>query len=348
MSLPKFIRHAVWIVPLVASASWVLASTGGVADETDVPQFGPWSAPVNIGSPVNTALPEFQPFITKDGLSLYFCMLEGPNAGDPQDIWVSKHNSKSDPWGIPQRLGPAINTPGKVIEATPFVTIDGHWMYFASGRPGGFGRNDIYVSHRNNKREDFPTDPSGGWQEAVNLGANINTASGEVSPFVFEDEETGVTTLYFNSNRVANQHDIYASTLQPDGTFGPATPVAELNTPYTEQHPMFSRDGLQMYFISDRPGSMIGDNGLPSLDIWVSTRASTSDPWGTPENLNVVNARLGGGPINSMFVEGRPALSFDGTTLYFQNGGSPADLGGQGFFDIWVSTRNKLTGRDKD
>jgi hypothetical protein len=92
--------------------------------------------------------------------------------------------------------------------------------------------------------------------------------------------------------------------------------------------------------------STIGKDGLPSLDIWVSTRASTSDPWGTPENLDVVNARLGGGPINGMFVEGRPALSFDGTVLYFHNGGRPANLGGQGFFDIWVTTRTRIEGQD--
>jgi len=323
---------------------WALALAGATSDGEDTPRYSAWSTPVNLGPPVNTALPEFQPFVTKDGLSLYFVVLEGPNVGDPQDIWVSKRSSKSDPWGTPQRLGPAINTPGKVIEAMPFVTVDGHWMYFLSARTGGFGRNDIYVSRRHNKREDFPTDPSGGWQEAVNLGPNINTSSGEQAPFVFEDEETGITTLYFNSNRPTNiQHDIYASTLQPDGTFGPAAPVAELNTlSSNDQHPMLSRDGLQMFFISDRPGSRIGNDGFFSSDIWVSTRASTSDPWGTPENLDVVNARLGGGPINSMFFEGRPALSFDGTVLYFHNGGRPENIGGQGFFDIWMTTRTKL------
>ena len=342
----RFSKHvtAAGIVLMLVSCVWALALAGATSDGEDTPRYSAWSTPVNLGPPVNTTLPDFQPFITKDGLSLYFVILEGVNPGDPQDIWVAKRNSKTDPWGTPQRLGPAINTPA--VEALPFVTTDGHWMYFLSARTGGFGRNDIYVSRRQNKREDLPTDPSGGWQEAVNLGPNINTSFGEQAPFVFEDEVTGITTLYFNSNRVANQHDIYASTLQPDGTFGPAAPVAELNTPYVEQHPMLSRDGLQMFFVSDRPGSTAGSDGLRSLDIWVSTRASTSDPWGTPENLDDVNASLGGGPINSMFFEGRPALSFDGTVLYFHNGGRPENLGGQGNFDIWMTTRTKIDGKD--
>lgn len=152
--------------------------------------------------------------------------------------------------------------------------------------------------------------------------------------------------LYFDSNRPGlGGFDIYASTLQPDGIFAPAVLVAELSSPYNDEQPMISRDGLVVYFISDRPGSTRNpDTGLPSPDIWVSTRPSTRDPWETPENLNVVNARLGGGPVSSPFHEQRPSLSFDGTTLYFNVGGRPENIGGQGFFDIWKTTRAKLKG----
>lgn len=167
-----------------------------------------------------------------------------------QDILVAKRTSTSENWGTPQKLGPAVNTPAN--ENHPFVTIDGHWLYFASTRPGGFGRNDIYVSRRQNKREDLPTDPSGGWQEPVNLGAGVNTTFGDRAPFVFEDEETGVTTLYFDSNRPGlGGFDIYASTLQPDGSFGPAALVTELSTSSNDEEPMISRNGLVMYFISE-------------------------------------------------------------------------------------------------
>jgi len=53
----------------------------------------------------------------------------------------------------------------------------------------------------------------------------------------------------------------------------------DLNTPFTDGCPIQSRDGLRLYMASNRPG------GQGGLDIWVSTRASTSDPWGAPENL---------------------------------------------------------------
>ncbi|HWQ24664.1 MAG TPA: hypothetical protein VNK94_11220 [Gaiellaceae bacterium] len=60
---------------------------------------------------------------------------------------------------------------------------------------------------------------------------------------------------------------------------------AELNTPQLEGCPIQSPDGLSLYMASNRPGGMGG------LDIWVSTRATTSAPWGGPQNL--------GEPVNS-------------------------------------------------
>ncbi len=346
-------RKFILSVGIVAApfAMRMVASASAASDEVDNgPKFGPWSAPVNLGPPVNTVLADYQPFLSKDGLSLYFSVLEGPTQNSPQDIWVAKRSSKSDNWEEPQRLGPEINTP--VTEGQPFVTVDGHWMYFNSNRnrPDAngaipLGGNDIYVSHRQNKRQDFGP---GGWEPAVNVGAGVNTSFGESGPFVFEDEMTGVTTLYFQSGRPGmGGADIYASTLQPDGTFGPAQRVFEVSSPYNDQRPSISRDGLQMYFASDRPGStpnpdsgVSGPLGQPSVDIWVSTRASTSDPWGTPVNLDAVNQALGGPVISSPFSDGSPSLSFDGTELYFH---SAFRQGSQSvFFDIWKTTRTKL------
>ena len=346
----NLIRIVTWIFPLVICCIWLLASASAASEDADVRRFGPWSAPVNVGPPVNTVGTDYQPFISKDGLSLYFTRLEGNVVGGPQDIWVTKRRSQSDNWGEPQKLGPAINTDAN--EDTPSVTLDGHWLYFGSRRTGGFGGPDIYVSRRHNKREDFPTDPSGGWQEPLNLGSGVNTASAERAPIVFEDEETGVTTLYLDSDRPGlGDRDIYASTLQPDGTFGPAVLVAELSSPSSDEQPTISRNGLEMFFVSNRPGSTITPAGIPSRDLWVSTRASTLDPWGTPENLDVVNARLGGLPINSPFHDGRPALSFDGKTLYFFSAFRNAGLPGGNlsiFFDIWKTTRTKLPEPDED
>lgn len=300
------------------------------------PQFSSWSAPVNLGTTVNSGSYDWFPFVSKNGLSLYFtsatCTVPTPGCHlgyGGHDIFVSQRASVNDPWGAAQNLGPTINTADD--EGSPTLSADGHLMYFASTRPGGFGGADIYVSRRHNKRDDL------GWQAPQNLGSGVNTISNENGPEIFEDEETGVTTLYFDSNRAGgpgplgddgthNGNDIYMSILQNDDTFGAATLVAELNTPSIERQTTIRRDGLEIFFGSNRPG------GYGFFDLWVSTRATTSDPWSPPVNLGPV--------VNTAFTDGGPAISADGTVLYI----SSNRLGGFGSFDLYVSTRTKLHG----
>jgi len=299
-------------------------------------KFSAWSQPVNLGPVVNSAAAEFFASVSKDGLSLYFTAAPLPVGSDMVgfdrwDIYVSKRASTSDPWGSPQELGPEINT-SSFSESAPVLSVDGHTMYFASDRPGGFGGNDIWVSHRKDNRDDF------GWEAPRNLGSNVNTSANEASPAIFEDDETGVTTLYFDSNRpggpgpltndgAGNGTDIYSSILGADGTFGPATLIPELSTPFLDRQPSISRNGLEMYLGSNRPGTLGG------LDLWVATRNSTSEVWSTPTNL--------GPGVNSSGPDAGPAISFDGTTLYFQSvrSGNLSPL-----FDLYAVTRTKLKG----
>lgn len=221
-------------------------------------------------------------------------------------------------------------------------------MLFTSDRSGGFGKNDINISRRRDKNQDFG---EGGWQEPVNIGATVNTPDTDMAAVLFEDESTGGTTLYFQSQRATGLglNDLYFSTLQQDGTFTTPQLVSNINSTSNDELPTISRDGLTMYFISDRPGS-IPSNNKPSRDIWVATRASTTDDWGTPVNLDVVNAAMGGPQINSQYHDGRPSISFDDTRLYFfsafRNQGQPGGNLSM-YFDIWMTTRTKLNAKDK-
>ena len=49
--------------------------------------FDTWSAPVNLGSPVNTALVDVQPYISSDGETLFFA--SNRPSGGPTDIYMS-------------------------------------------------------------------------------------------------------------------------------------------------------------------------------------------------------------------------------------------------------------------
>jgi len=51
---------------------------------------------------------------------------------------------------------------------------------------------------------------------------------------------------------------------------------AVVNSTSNDQHPSISKDGLSLYFVSNRPGGYGGN------DIWVTQRATLEDPWGPP------------------------------------------------------------------
>ena len=129
-------------------ASWLTCVVQAVAlmpfpslfSAQDPPEFSDWSAPVNLGPPVNTPLAEIAPFISRDGLSLYFVRTAAAGGFGGMDIWVSQRARVGDAWGAPQNLGSTINTSSN--EFGPGVTHDGHTLYFASNRPG-VGGNDL-------------------------------------------------------------------------------------------------------------------------------------------------------------------------------------------------------------
>jgi hypothetical protein len=306
--------------------------TDDADDDSDVPRYSDWSAPVNLGPIVNTAFVDTDPFITKDGLSLYFVAGRGRGGSGLRDIWVSQRGSINDPWAPPQNLGPTINSAGH--DDAPTLSLDGHRLYFASSRGGGFGGLDLYVSRRRDKRDNF------GWEAPVNVGGSVNTTTDETSPTFFEDGATGTVIMYFTSNRPGGHglDDIYASTLHPDGTFGSAVLVAELSTPFNDGQPAIRRDGLEMFLGSDRPGT------IGNTDLWVATRARTIDPWSAPVNLGPVINSPPRPPDLEQANDFGPALSLDGTALYFASAFRPGNV--SDMFDLWVSTRTKLRGPD--
>ena len=294
------------------------------ASKADQPAYGPWGAPVNLGPVVNSAYNDQHPSISKDGLSLYF-VSNRPGGFGGNDIWVSQRATVDDAWGTPQNLGPSINTSSN--DFAPDLSIDGHHLYMNSDRPGGCGGSDLYVARRHDKDDDF------GWGQPENLGCAVNTIYDEAGPLFFEDETSGVQNLYFTSfNRPGGlgDFDIYVSTRSSDDEpWGPGVDVTELNGPYRDTRTAIRRDGLELFISSDATGR---SGGVGGQDLWVSTRATTADPWSAPVNL--------GPTVNSVSFDGAPALSFDGTTLYFFS----ARPGGFGANDLYVTTRARLGG----
>lgn len=144
----------------------------------------------------------------------------------------------------------------------------------------------------------------------------INTEANEGTP----DMTSDFSTLYFTrcpiEDGTKNGCQIYTS--RRTGRFWSKPELVPLGLDSSEAigHPAISRDELVIYFSSNRPG------GLGGNDIWVAFRDSKSQPFGRPYNLGpVINT-----PGDEMF----PFLRTD-TLLYFASDGHPG-LGGLDIF----------------
>jgi Big-like domain-containing protein/WD40 repeat protein len=277
-----------------------------------------WVAPTYLGPVVNdrelvigvNGLPvevqDFAPNLTPDGHWLYFHSTRpGPCGSKGSDLYVSHRDDTSNDlgWGNPANLGCTINR----------FDVDqlGNKIPYDQAGPTYF--------------EDVPT------------GTHY---------LYFTQRLTGAPDTAF---------DIYVSTCKPPAgstsidlatcntpnTWGPGVLVDKLSLPLVrDTRTAIRRDGLEMILSTGRNGSLLSEN------LWVSMRpAITGDQlnWETPQPINCewlenVTAIIGSMPpptscppwnpidppgtlatefINSDAFDGGPALSWDGTELYF-------------------------------
>jgi hypothetical protein len=301
----------------------LLAGLGvlNASHDDEMKRFDEWAAPENFGDTVNSPFHELLPALSKKGLSLYFAS-DRPGSLGGEDLWVSRREGRDAPWGTPVNLGAAVNT--AFNERSPELSRDGHLLFFATDRPGGLGGFDIWVAWRVHTDDDF------GWQPAINLGSGVNSGAGDFGPSYFANDEIGIPILYFASGRPGGlgNADIYRSQLLPDGSFGPAVPVSELNSPQGDFRPSIRGDGLEIVFDSNRPGPP-DVPGIGLRDLWVSTRSSPTASWSIPKNLGPV--------LNSPFNDYLAMLSFDGRTLVMVSD-RPGGFGGN---DLYTATRSR-------
>jgi len=152
------------------------------------------------------------------------------------------------------------------------------------------------------------------WGAPVNLGKTVNSSADEHQPNILADG----CTLLLCSTRPGGYGglDIWITKRDTkDDAWGTLVNLGPpINTSANDGRPSMSSDGLTLFFRTDGPG------GFGGADIWLTTRATTNDPWGEPTNL--------GPTVNTSSWECGPSISGDGTTLYFHS-----NLGG--IWGIW-------------
>ncbi len=211
----------------------------------------------------------------------------------------------------PVNLGPNVNTGSH--EGSPDISADGMTLYFdAYNRPGGLGGWDLWMSEANSPHRDFAP--------AVALAAPVDSWYDDSGPCISDDG----LTLYFASNRPggSGDFDLWVTTRKTteDPWGQPVNLGPTVNSPYYDNHPSISADGLTLYFDSRRPDAL----GLTwYTDIYVTRRTTVNGKWSTPAPLTVINSLW--------YNDYSPDISSDGLTLYYDS-----YLAGR---DLWVMSR---------
>ena len=279
-----------------------LATSGDIASADFA--FG---TPVNLGANVNSPINEACPYLSPDGLTLYF--YSGATSGVDGDIWVSTRPSRDAHWGPKVNVGPPVNTAS--IEVFPILSDDGLTLHFASNRPGGYGWLDIYVTTRATSGDS--------WSEPASLGPVINDVDAQDGHTFSADG----LTMYFCSCAAwpgsVGGCDLWVSSrsspLDPWGK--PANLGPLINSAAADWTACLSRDGRWLFFGSERP------NGFGGSDLWATHRTAKDAPWEKPVNL--------GPRVNSVAREATPHISADACTLVFWSNRP----GGYGGWDLW-------------
>jgi OOP family OmpA-OmpF porin len=197
-----------------------------------------WMKPVNFGRPVNTTLHEGSSVVTSDDI-MFFTRWSDANRNE-SFIYMAK--MKDGFFYEAYKLSETVNKVGyKAMQ--PYVSFDGTKLFFSSNKPGGKGGYDLYMCN---------IDENGFTGEAVNLGASINTAGDEVTPFY----HTISNTLFFSSNGHTGVGglDVFKSSLNVDDSVyaKPKNLGRPINSSKDDAYFILDRVQTKGYFSSDR------------------------------------------------------------------------------------------------
>ena len=264
------------------------------------PVFATWTIPVPV-TEVNTYYHDKAPFLSFDGLTLYFCRQDGP-VGWATRIYQATRNQPYGPFSSVKEIS-TMNYPyGHVSD--PWVSPDNLRMYYY--RTGG-GISRLMLTKR--------ASINNPWLPGVEI-LELNVLGSVYNPRLTPDE----LTMVFSGNNLSGGKgglDIWiANRPNTSSPFSNVTNLDEINTAASDGHPYISSDGMTLYFASDRNSSGIGQ-------LFKATRDSLDDPFDNLEHLSFFDS-----PGSSVQF---PFISSDGSTFYFAKSISGAPL------DIYVS-----------
>ncbi|MDF2454410.1 MAG: yiaD [Cytophagaceae bacterium] len=194
---------------------------------------GKWATPYSISTTINTKYNEGASSMSADGKTIVFASCNRADGVGSCDIYISY--KEGEEWSVPENMGKKVNAAG--WDSEPSLSADGKVLYFSSERSGGYGREDIYVSY---KQE------NGTWGVAKNLGPVINTEGREVSSFI----HASGSTLYFSTNNRPGmgEFDIFRSDLGDTSWTTPVNVGYPINTADNDATLFITADNEKGYY----------------------------------------------------------------------------------------------------
>ena len=144
-----------------------------------------WGEQTPLPGPVNT--PHFESFASDAAGGTIYFFSRRPGGKGRSDLWRCARSGGT--YAEAANLE-SLNT--EYEEWDPFIASDESYLIFCSTRPGGLGRDDIYVSFRGR---------DGTWSPPVNLGPEVNSSGSENRPWVSRDGKYFFFTSTRNGSR---------------------------------------------------------------------------------------------------------------------------------------------------
>jgi outer membrane protein OmpA-like peptidoglycan-associated protein len=196
---------------------------------------------------------EGTPTFSADGLHMIFSGCEYPNSFGGCDLYETQWIEGS--WTKPKNLGFRVNSHD--WEGQPHLSAEGKLLFFASDRPGGFGKRDLWLSEK---------DEMGQWKFPVNLGASINSPEDEQGPYLLGSKQRFI----FSSNKKGGLGGLDFYQINYPIVQQKAKAIATINTDYHDAGITPSEQSAY-YYISRRLNKPQQDLGIVRVYIPDST-----------------------------------------------------------------------------
>lgn len=209
-----------------------------------------WQKPIAISSNINTPANEGAATISGDGKTLVFTSCNRPDSQGDCDLYISFRTGSA--WSKPQNMGKIVNS--KAWDSQPSLSADGRTLYFTSTRGGGVGKEDIWVTYRND---------DGSWQQPFNVGEPINSPARDMAPSI----HMSGSTLYFVSDGHTGMGglDIFKSDLKANRKWAaPQNLGYPLNTFADEGSLFITPDNKTGYYSRQ----VTNNSGSPSIQLF--------------------------------------------------------------------------------